>query len=66
MLLEHKNIKIDIIDVDGESALTAAAVNGHVKCVALLLAHGADENEINKDGVKTSVVTVYIYIYIVV
>lgn len=43
-LLLEQNVKLESTNCAGETALTLAAGAGHVKCVKLLLAHGASVN----------------------
>ena len=53
MLLQHKNIQINLQDEDGDTALMYASMYGHKKIVQMLLQF--ENIEINKDGTYTKI-----------
>jgi len=50
LLLAQPGIKVDVIDIDGDTALMAAAEHGHAEIVELLLKAGANVSIIDKRG----------------
>jgi ankyrin repeat protein len=50
LLLAQPGIKLDVINIDGDTALLAAAENGHAEIVELLLKAGASASIIDKRG----------------
>ena len=50
LLLAQPGIKLDVTNIDGDSALMAAAENGHAEIVELLLKAGANVSIIDKRG----------------
>jgi hypothetical protein len=50
LLLAQPGIKVDAIDIDGDTALMAAAEHGHAEIVELLLKAGANVSIIDKRG----------------
>ena len=50
LLLAQPGIKLDVINIDGDTALMAAAEHGHAEIVELLLKAGANVSIIDKRG----------------
>ena len=50
LLLAQPGIKLDVINIDGDTALMAAAEYGHAEIVELLLKAGANASIIDKRG----------------
>lgn len=50
LLLAQPGIKLDVINIDGDTALMAAAEHGHAEIVELLLKAGANVSTIDKRG----------------
>jgi len=48
LLLGVKDIAIDAVDNDGDTALSCAAAMGHADVVRLLIEHKADVNAIHR------------------
>ena len=49
-LVSRKEIKLDLVDCHGSTALMAAAKFGNTEMLKLLLAHGADPAPVDQDG----------------
>eukprot|EP00121_Abeoforma_whisleri_P003690 Awhi_evm1s3322 len=43
---------VNDVDIDGETALLSASVNGNDNCVSELLRHGADMDILNNEGIS--------------
>lgn len=50
LLLNNKDININLQDSDGQTALHFASSCGHLDCIRLLIQHGADRKLLNNDN----------------
>jgi acyl-CoA-binding protein len=50
LILQHKDINVNLKDNDGQTALFYASSCGHVSCLKLLIQHNADKNILDNDG----------------